>query len=188
METQSTPKQTSSSSPQKSDAKPDFIASFIHWVDLYLMAKPTTHTSMTRILTPIVLAIALGAAGAYSVQQMRGDTYKNGYQAREIEQWKNTYTDTLLRVDEVVGQRVLFQALDIHGRPYGVPFVRKVCPGLEVRWNKGEIVQRVTWEDRPQGDNGKGCENVSYPELGFGMARNADTLESINLILEGQKP
>lgn len=152
------------------------------WVDLYLIAHPLHISPFTWARAArFFLVLCLGAFSYSIFQHLRGDTFRAGYQAREIEQFNRTHTEDSLKVQSVAGQRVLLQPVNILGEEIGKPFVRKFCDGMAIQWQPGEVVS-YTYESDPKGDGGKGCEILNKPQqLGFSTSRDPKTLESINL-------
>ncbi len=118
----------------------------------------------------IVFAVALGFVAGYyfhaAKQGYQRDSFRSGYEARELEQFKNTYPLYNLRVVSRHGNTFSFQKESRTQRPIGEPFALTFCPSFVPRFEPGNFVEELIYEER--GD----CENIAYPQLGFIMERD----------------
>lgn len=151
----------------------EFTGRIILFVDRYIWGKDSP-VDKQKTMKPfllkacIVLAGILGAAGHWVFQHARHDTFKDGYQSREIEQFNSTTTYTHQLILSVSSEFAQLQKLSSDGRPLGQIAVFKPCNKKILQYLQPmQALDQLTVEERGN------CENLDFPELGYIAERNA---------------
>lgn len=89
-----------------------------------------------------------------------------GYAARDLRQFYHTYTEHGLRVLRQSGELVEFQKESRNHGPVGQRFTLKFCPDFVPRFEAGNFVEVLVYEER------FACESVADRKLGFIVERD----------------